>query len=190
MNITLSWDLFIVVFFAIIVAYSFIIGRNGIIKVILGSYVAAFAADAIGNMFSELVSVSPVFPQFLKLFAISGAAEAVVFSKILIFIAIVIILSVRGAYQVYADGDTSFVIRLIVTFVYALLSAGFIVSIIVAFASGVSFVAADTVIETNFVEDIYMKSRLVRVVVNNFNLWFSLPAIAFVISSFFSREEE
>lgn len=190
MNITLSWDLFIVVFFAVIVAYSFIIGRNGIIKVILGSYVAAFAADGIGNMFDVVASASPVFPQFLKLFAISGPAEAVISTKILAFIVIVILLSVKGAYDVRADGDSSFIVRLIVTFVYSLLSAGLIVSVMVAFASGISFIAADTVVDTNFVEDIYMKSRLVRVVVNNFNLWFSIPAIAFAISSFTSKEEQ
>ncbi|MFH1720184.1 MAG: hypothetical protein ABH856_01065 [Patescibacteria group bacterium] len=188
MNITLSWDLFIVVFFAIIVAYSFIIGRNGIIKVIFGSYMAAFAADGLGNLFSEAISASPVFPQFLKLFAISGPAEAVILSKIIIFILIVVLLAVKGAFDIRADGDRSFTIRLIITFVYALLSAGLIVSIVLAFASGVSFVAADTVIDTNFVEDIYMKSQLVRVVVNNFNIWFFLPAVSFVISSFVSDE--
>jgi hypothetical protein len=189
MNITLSWDLFIVVFFAVIVAYSFIIGRNGIIKVILGTYVGALAADGIGNLFDGLVATSPAFPQFLKLFAISGPAEAVIFSKILVFIAIVVLLSVRGAFEVQADGDNSFIVRLVTTLVYAILSAGLVVSVIVAFASGVSFVAADTVIDTNFVEDIYMNSRLIRILVNNFNVLFSVPAFAFILSSFVSREE-
>lgn len=190
MNITLSWDLFIIVFFVVIVAYSFIIGRNGIIKVVLGTYVAAFAADGAGNIFNEVVTASPAFPEFLKLFAISGPAEAVIFFKILTFIIIVILLSVKGAYDVRASGDKSFIIKLITTFVYALLSAGLIVSIVIAFASGVSFIAADTLIETNFSDDIYLKSKLVRIVVNNFNLWFAVPAIAFVISSFVSKEED
>ena len=51
MDIKLSWDLFIAVFFIIIVAYSFIIGLNGTIKVILGTYIAIVCADAIGLIF-------------------------------------------------------------------------------------------------------------------------------------------
>ncbi len=54
MNIQLTWDLFILVFFVVIVAYSLIIGRGNTLKVILGTYVAALAADAFGNIFGAL----------------------------------------------------------------------------------------------------------------------------------------
>jgi hypothetical protein len=35
MNLTLSWDLFIIVFFALVVTYSFIIGRKESMKIIV-----------------------------------------------------------------------------------------------------------------------------------------------------------
>ena len=50
MEINLSWDLFVIVFFAVIIAYSFIIGRNQTLKVIIASYIAILASDGIGNL--------------------------------------------------------------------------------------------------------------------------------------------
>ena len=50
MNIVLSWDLFIVVFFSVIIAYSFIVGRNQTIKIIIGTYMATLAADGVANL--------------------------------------------------------------------------------------------------------------------------------------------
>jgi lipoprotein signal peptidase len=50
MEINLSWDLFVVVFFTVIIAYSFIIGRNQTLKIIIASYIAILTSDGIGNL--------------------------------------------------------------------------------------------------------------------------------------------
>ena len=56
-------------------------------------------------------------------------------------------------------------------------------------ASGASLIQQSTVIMNDAVLTIYKQSQLVRLMINNYNVWFSLPAIAFVISSFFGNEE-
>jgi hypothetical protein len=50
-NLRLSWDLFIIVFFGVIIAYSFIIGRNQTLKIIIATYMAILTADGLGNLF-------------------------------------------------------------------------------------------------------------------------------------------
>ena len=50
MEINLSWDLFVIVFFTVIIAYTFIIGRNQSIKVIISTYIAILAADGVSNL--------------------------------------------------------------------------------------------------------------------------------------------
>jgi len=50
MNIDLSWDLLIIVVFAFVIGYSFIVGINRTLKIIIGVYLASLAADSIGNL--------------------------------------------------------------------------------------------------------------------------------------------
>ena len=50
MEINLSWDLFVIVFFTVIIAYTFIIGRNQAVKIIISTYIAILAADGVGNI--------------------------------------------------------------------------------------------------------------------------------------------
>ena len=49
MNVTLTWDLFIIVFFAVIITYSFIIGRREAIKIIIATYIAIVAVQGSGT---------------------------------------------------------------------------------------------------------------------------------------------
>ena len=81
MNLNLSWDLFILVFFAVVVAYSFIIGKNQTLKVILGTYLAVLCADGMGNLFGKYFSVSVAFLKFMKL-GMSGMKNFLVITLI------------------------------------------------------------------------------------------------------------
>lgn len=189
MNIPLSWDLFVLVFFVIIVAYSFIIGRDNTLKVILGTYVAALAADAAGNLFSMSFGQSALFTKVLNLAGVETGNEATVFVKVLIFVALVILFSVRGAYEVNTTEDRSTGVRMVISFVYAILSAGLIISVILVFISGISFVGggANTT-TTSALTDLSTQSRLIKSMLNYTYLWFSLPALAFLVHSLYSTK--
>lgn len=191
MNITLSWDLFVVVFFIVIVAYSFIIGRDNTLKVILGTYVSMIAADASGNLFGQYFSGSEIFMKILKLAAVGNESEAVVFVKVLIFVTLVILFAVKGAFDVNTVDDRSAAIRLVLSIVYAVMSAGLIISAVLVFVSGVSFVGntgGQTTVTALW--GVYNESELIRMIVGNSYLWFSIPALAFLIHSFYSSKAE
>lgn len=191
MDIRLSWDLFIMVFFVVITAYSLIVGRDNTLKVILGTYVAALAADSVGSLFAKYFSGSEIFFKLLKYAALGSEQEAVVFVKVLVFIALVILFAVKGAFTVETVDDRSSLIRVGLTILYAVMSAGLIISIILTFVSGVSFVGGGSPETTGqALWEIYNQSRFVRWIVENGYLCFSIPALAFLVHSFYSSKHE
>lgn len=189
MNISLSWDLFVIVFFVVIVAYSFIIGRDNTLKVILGTYVSMIAADAGGNLFADYFAGSQMFMKLLNFASVNNEQEAVVFVKVIVFVVLVILFAVRGAFIVDTVDDRSAAIRLVLSVLYAVMSAGLIISTILVFISGVSLVGGGDFGTDNALWGIYDSSNMIRSIVNNSHLWFSMPALSFLIHSLYTKKE-
>ena len=188
MDIQLSWDLFIIVFFVIIGAYSLIIGRDNTLKVILGTYIAALAADSIGNIFGKYFAGSEGFIKLLQLLQLGNESETVVFVKILVFIIMVILFAVKGSFSVSTMKEKSGMICMFLSSMYAIMSAGLIISVILVFVSGVSFVSGAQSASVTLT-DIYNESVLVRSMVSNSYLWFSIPALTFLFHSLYNGQE-
>jgi len=186
MEINLSWDLFVIVFFTVIIAYTFIIGRNQSIKIIISTYIAILAADGVGNLIERyFLGNKPV----IQTFDFTSGEGNLILIKIIIFILCIVLITVKGRFQINVSRSDSTMMRVILALTYGVLSAGLITSTILIYASGASLVQESNVIMNQAVLDIYENSKLVRLMINNYNIWFSLPAIAFVISSFFGQEE-
>lgn len=181
MDLNLSWDLFILVFFGIIVAYSFIIGQNGNLKVIIATYMGALCADGLGNLVGSILVEGGNVMKLLSLFHINNSVQAVVLSKVIAFIAIIVLLSVRGAYEVDADIGDTMGTRMMVNLLFGILNAFLIVSIVLVFISGVSFIVGSgaSTVSPAF-QDIYNQSNLAQTLVNYYSVWFVLPAVVFV----------
>mgnify|MGYP001617800613 CR=1 FL=1 len=191
MQITLSWDLFVLVFFVVIVAYSFIIGRDNTLKVILGTYVAALAADASGSLFAQYFGGSALFGDILNLMQLGDETQVAVFIKVLVFVILVILFAVRGAFNVNTSDDSSAVVRLGVGVIYAVLSAGLIVSVILVFVSGVTFIGGgNPETTTTALSVITNQSPLIKTMLANAYVWFALPAFAFLIDSLTTKSQE
>ena len=186
MEINLSWDLFVIVFFTVIIAYTFIIGRNQSVKIIISTYIAILAADGIGNLMERyFLGEEPT----LKAVQMANNVSALILLKIIIFILSIVIITTRGKFHINISHSNSFTMRIMLSLTYGVLSAGLITSTILIYASGASLVQESSIIMNEAILGIYQQSQLVGLMINNYNAWFSLPAIAFVISSFFGREE-
>lgn len=186
----LSWDLFIVVVFAVIVAYSFIIGKENTLKVIIGSYIAILAADGIGNLFKQYVLTSKQFVTFMNFLGIGGEDKSIIMIKVVIFITAIVILAMRGGFEIKSGLGKGGVIGIILTLIFGFLSAGLVVSTLLIYASGASFVSGDINIANNTLAAAYSESNLVKMMIDNYNLWFALPAVSFVVMSLFNKSEE
>jgi hypothetical protein len=185
MSIVLTWDLFVIVFFTIIIAYSFIIGRNQTLKIIISTYIAILTADGIGNIVGRYISpkvVSIFFPRM------DFTTSAIVI-KILIFIGVIVVLAMKGEFQVHLSDEHSKMVTLIVNGIFGILSAGLVVSTILFYTSGGSFLQLSGAITNDAILSLKRDSTLVRNLIDYYNLWFSFPAIAFAIASFLKKAE-
>lgn len=189
MNLNLTWDLFIIVFFGVVIAYSFIIGRNQTLKVITATYVGILCGDALGNLFHRYLASSESFLKFLKLLAISNGEQATAFFKVLILITFVVIIAVRGIYSFNSQDKRPLSMRLAVSGVLGLFSAGLMMGAILIFVSGSSLVTGASV-GVNPLFEIYDQSRLVRIMLDYANFWFFLPGVALILISVFYEKDE
>jgi hypothetical protein len=187
MNLTLSWDLFILVFFAVVVAYSFIIGRNATLKVITATYIAILCADGIGNLFAKYLAGSEAFLKLLKLFSIGNSDQATAFFKVLILIVIVVLVAVRGMFSFDASDDRPVSLRLALLLMLGILSAGLMMSAMLIFISGQSLVTSIFTV-SSLLSDIYTQSRLVRIMIDFSNVWFFMPGLAIIFISLFNKK--
>ena len=184
----MSWDLFIIVVFTVIIAYSFIIGKETTLKVIIGTYIAILTADALGNLFQDFFLASQSFTQFLRLLAINTPEKAIMLFKIVIFLLAVVVLSMKGQFTVLR-GRQGGIIGFFTSLIFAVLNGGLVVATLLVYASGGTLVGGPFEVSST-IQPIYVSSRLVKLMIDNSALWFSLPAIAFVIWSAFGESEE
>lgn len=190
MEVALSWDLFAIVIFGIVVAYSLIIGTNKTIKVIIATYLGVLAADALGNLFQEYLLNSNAFVQVLKLFGLVSEMEAMIIAKIIIFVAVVVLVTVRGGFHVDISKHHNVVIKVITNFVFGVLCAGLVISTAVLYISGSSMVQAGAGLLTGTLPTLYSDSPLIQNMLIYYNLWFSLPVIAIIGWSILGGKEE
>lgn len=180
MTLNLTWDLFIIVFFIVIIAYSFIIGKNQTMKVIIASYIAILAADGIGNIIEKyLVGVDPI----LKIFTVESVSSSLIILKIAVFVFTIVLLATRGGFDINLDKEKSPFLNVMMTGGYGILSAGLIVSTILIYTSGISIVEGTVDITNTMIYEVYQTSFLVKQMINYYNVWFSLPAIVFGFAS-------
>jgi len=180
-DLRLSWDLFIIVFFGIVIAYSFIIGRNQTLKLIIATYMAILTADGLGNVFSTyLLPAAPT---------LQGEAgdQALILVKIFVFILVIVLLAIKGGFRVDMLPEDRLLLRLLSNLSFGFLSAGLMVSTLLVYLTGGSFVSGtlSSALSTN----LYQESQSVQLLIDNYSIWFALPAISIVVISFFEPRE-
>src|SRR3990167_7087198 len=87
MDLTLSWDLFISFFFAVVTAYSFIIGKHQTLTILIAVYIAILATQGLGNIFVKFSGESePVFRIF-KVLGVDLNISTISIAKLVLFMA-------------------------------------------------------------------------------------------------------
>lgn len=180
-----TWDLVIIILFVVITAYSFIIRASGTAKVILSTYVAILAADGLGNViFQHVVGPDPT----IQLFNIAGSQDTIITLKLAFFVLIVVFMAIKGAFESNLAEESTGMTSLIITLILGILCSGLIVSAMLVYMSGGSFLTGLGYSASDLALSIYQNSQAARIMIDNSTLWFSLPAIAFLISSMLTSE--
>ena len=181
-NFRLSWDLFMLVLFAVVIAYSFVLGRNQTLKMIIASYMAILTADGIGNIFQTYLL--PAAP------SLEGEAgdQALILMKIFIFVLVIVLITIKGGFRVDMLPEGSVVTRLLSNLSFGFLNAGLMISTLLVYLTGGSFVTGTLAVAIN--SNLYQESEFVQLMIDNYNIWFALPAFAFILVSFFEPRED
>lgn len=165
-----AWDFFIIIFFTTILGCSFVLGRNSILKMIIATYIAVLTADGFSSIIGRLFVSLDDFAVF----------------KTTVFVLVILLITVRSSFFVAMDRERSLILNITTTGAFGFLSAGLIISTILIYISGGAFIGE----ATNAVgADITTDSLLAKLMTENYNIWFSLPAVAFVAMSFVGGEK-
>ena len=184
MTITPTWDLFIIVFFGLVITYSFIIGKHESIKVIISTYIAILAVEGMGNIIERLSGDS--LPM-LSMVGLSMDSTVLTAIKLVLFIALIVFIAVRGGLEIGYSKDPGGLINVVLTAVFGMATAGLLLITLFIFVADIQIL--DPNIENiAAIAPLLEKSKLMQVMILNQDLWFSLPALLLIVVGFLSNE--
>lgn len=178
MEVALTWNLVILFVFVLLFAYSFMLGQDDTIKLILCIYIAILTADGVAGVLQEFViDPSPGFQTLLG----EKKIQIMAWMRIALFIFAVVVFAVKSGFNVLLDKHEKFVIRFAIHGWFSAMSALLFLSTMLIYLSGNSFVEGML-----FAKEIsiYEQSLLAQILIDYYQLWFSLPAISFLVTSF------
>ncbi len=175
LNVTLSWDLFIIVFFATVMTFSFIMGKLETVKIVVCTYVAVLASQGMGNV---LVRITGDSSSVLQTMGFSTDIAVLSIAKIVIFVILLTTLMIKSGITVEYEGDVNVLFRALYTLLFGFSVAGLIVSTILTYASGRGILDTEL---PSAIAGIAGKSPLMQIMILNQDLWFTLPAILLII---------
>lgn len=184
MNITLSWDLFVIVFFAIVVAYSFIIGKHQAVKIIIATYIATVAVQGLGNILARMTGQSQ---PLLTVLGLSMDSSLIATVKLVVFAAAIIFIAVRAGIEVSYVKETGSILSTIITGLFGFVTAGMLLSTLLTFIAGGPILDA-SLSQATMVSPMLTGSKLMQLMVFNQDLWFSLPALLLIGVGFLSNK--
>ncbi len=187
MNVTLSWDLFIIVFFGLVIAYSFIIGKHESIKVIIATYISIVAVEGIGNLLQRVTGQSE---SILNVLGFSVDLTVLMSAKLVFFVAIIIFLAIRGGLNIEYGKEMNTIINIIITGLFGFATAGLLMSALITLIGEPAQLAAQSVDQSSALSSIAQQSKLIQAIVLNQDLWLSLPALLLIGVGIISYAEE
>ena len=183
MDLTLSWDLFVIVFFALVCAYSFIIGKHQSIKIIIATYIAIVAGQGVGNI---LEGLSTGTQPLLSSFGLSVNITVLGGTKLGIFVAIIIFLAVKGGLEIQYSNEASRPANLALTGLFGFATAGLLLSTLLTFIANAPLM--DASMQQAALSPIIQESQLMQIMIIHQDMWFSLPAILLIGVGLISNE--
>ena len=183
--LSVSWDLTIVVFFAIVMSYSFIIGKHQSVKVIIASYIAIIAVQGIGNVLLRLIGNAS---STLVSMGLPIDSTMVALGKIFFFALAVIIFVIRSGIDVTYEKDGGTIMDIVLTALFGFSTAGLIVSTVMTYASGAGILDASIVGRASILP-LVKQSTLMQLMILNQDIWFTLPAFLIIATGFIQNDK-
>jgi multisubunit Na+/H+ antiporter MnhC subunit len=186
MELTLSWDLLVIVFFAVIVAYSFIVGKDESVKIIIATYIAVVAVQGFGNVLTKLSGPDTTFWSMLGL---SFDMNVVAITKVVVLTAVIVFLAIRGGFTTTYDRVLDGIWDSLLTAVFGFATAGLLLSTLLTYIADRPLLD-QTLATAPPLVPLLKDGQLVRIMVDYQDLWFSLPAFLLLAVGFYQSLEK
>lgn len=183
MEISLTWDLLVIVFFAVIVAYSFIVGKDESVKIIISSYISIVAVQAIGNLLEQLNTPST---SFMDLLGFGLDMNIISTIKLIIFVGMIIFLSIRGGFEMSYAKELGGAWDPVITGAFGFATSGLLLSALLTYIAAKPLLD-NTLGQAPLLQPLLSGSTLVQTMVDYQNIWFCLPAILLLVIGFISN---
>lgn len=186
MEISLTWDLIVVIFFATVTAYSFIVGKDQAVKIIIASYISIVAVQAMANLI-QMAFVGA--GGFLGMLGFGLDNHILAITKLVIFVTMIIIIAIRGGFEMHYAKDIEGVWEPILTGAFGFSTAGLLLT------SLLTYVASRPILDQSLATapllvPLIKQSKLVALMVSYQNLWFCLPALLLLGVGIFCRKND
>ncbi len=183
MQVQLSWDLLIILFVALVVAYSFIVGKDASVKIIVATYIAFIAVQALGNVILLLLTASTATTVGLSL-----SPEILSIGKLLLFAAAVVFMAMKGGIDVRGGQSLGTVWDIVLSGALGFSTATLLLSSLVTYVAGRPILDM-TLGTADALAGIIAESPLVLAIVEYQHVWFALPAILLLVIGFLHERE-
>jgi hypothetical protein len=183
MELSLTWDLLVIVFFAVIVAYSFIVGKDESVKIIIASYIAIIAVQAIGNILMTFTGDTQSWADILGLGLDMNIVSTI---KLVLFVAMIIGIAIRGGFEMEYAKDLDGVWNPIATAAFGFATSGLLLVALLTYVSAKPLLD-ETLGTAPLLQPLLKDSTLVQIMVDYQNIWFCLPAVLLLAVGFLSN---
>ncbi len=185
MNLNLTWDLFIVVFFAIVVTYTFIIGKKESVKIIVSSYIGIVAVQGFTNVLARIASYTG---PLLGGFGLPVTPTVISMGKLALFIAIIIFLALRSGFEATYPKEPNAVVNALITALFGFATAGLLLSTLLTYVAGVPLLDM-SLANAAALSPVIQQSQFMQIMILHQDLWFSLPAVVLIAVGFLHHKE-
>lgn len=178
MEFALTWNLVLVSILTMLFAYAFLLGQDKTIKLIISIYIAIMTADGAAALLKWMIETSPGLGKLLG----EGQTDVFIAIRVVLLLASIVIFVIKGGFHIKLDYHDHWMARMGIHMAFAALSSTLLVATGLIYLAGHSFVEGMI-----FAKDIkiYEESFLAQIMIDYYQFWFSLPAVAFLVASFF-----
>ena len=163
-DMTLSWDLFIALFFVIMAVYGFLLGRSRVFNILINSYVGYVIAFELGDF---------AFDYLTRAAQISHSVNVTLFgAKVFVFALVVFVLTLNSELLGIRDDSSA---NKVWTVLYGILAAGLILSSVFGFMGNAEQV------------NLFSGSQLATQVYNYRLVWLVAPILTVIVANVLNR---
>lgn len=178
MDISLNWDVVLIGIIILLFGYNFIIGQKANIKLIFGLYMAAFATDGLLSLAFQALPPNTLGESEENIFLITRLALFLFFNVIFVM---------KGAFQIALKEHDSWIVKLFLQMIFSASASILFIAFLLIGLSGHSF--AEGLFPMAKIP-MFAESQIAHLLVHRFIIWFTIPPIVFIISSFAFPNEE